>query len=351
MIAHNKLFFDRQDKNAVLEVLKKGYVAQGNEGELLEQELSFYTKIPYATLVNSGTTALYLSLYALNVSKGDEVILPTYVCSALLNAIIMIGAQPVLVDVNDEDFNINWKRVDVKLNPKTKAIIVPHIHGMPSLIPSGSYQGVPIIEDCATALGSYVGNGKKHVGNIARISVMSFYATKFCAMGYGGFVMTQDKQLDERIKNYREFDCVEEYEPRFNFQVSDLNSALGRSQLGKVTQFLERRKYISKNYDEIFIQKGIQKQTPLIDCEYNHYRYIIRIEKERREQLSDYLLSKGVKTIVPIESYELLHNYLKMSPEEFPNAEIIATTSLSLPIYPALTNTELDRIIKAIKLF
>lgn len=97
--------------------------------------------------------------------------------------------------------------------------------------------GVPIIEDCATALGSYVGNNKKHVGNIANISVMSFYATKFCSMGYGGLVMTQDKQLDERITNYREFDCVEEYEPRLNFQVSDLNSALGRSQLRKANLY------------------------------------------------------------------------------------------------------------------
>ena len=351
MIAHNKPLFDQQDQDAVLEVLNKGYVAQGNEGELLEQELSSYTNIPYATLVNSGTTALYLSLYVLNVTKGDEVVLPTYVCSALLNAIYMIGAQPILVDVNDADYNIDWNWVDGKLTPKTKAIIVPHIHGMPSLIPGETYQGIPIIEDCATALGSYIGKYKKHVGNTARISVISFYATKFCTMGYGGFVMTQDKHIDDKIKNYREFDCVEEYEPRFNFQVSDLNAALGRSQLRKVNQFLERREYISKRYDEVINQKGIQKQTSLINCDYNHYRYIIRLEEEKKQQLSDYLLSKGIKTIVPIETYELLHNYLKISPEGFPNAEIIAKTSLSLPIYPALTHTELDNIIKALKSF
>lgn len=157
MIQHNKPFFDQNDQQAVIKALQAGYVAQGNEVESFEKELASYVGCKHSILVNSGTTAIYLALYALGVGKDDEVVLPTYVCSALLNAIYMIGAKPSLVDVKDEDFNINWNLVDEKLTSKTKAILVPHIHGMPSSIPGSKFQRIPIIEDCATALGSKMG--------------------------------------------------------------------------------------------------------------------------------------------------------------------------------------------------
>lgn len=354
MIQHNKPYFDQQDQDAVVEVLNRGYVAQGHEVEAFEQELSAFTGNPYSVLVNSGTTAIYLALHALNVGEGDEVILPTYVCSALLNAIHMIGAKPILVDVKDQDFNIDWEQVDDKITSKTKAILVPHIHGVPSYVPGSEHKGVPIIEDCATAIGSYVKNDKgayEHVGNKAELSITSFYATKFCAMGYGGFVMSKSKELTDSVLNYREFDCVEEYQPRFNFQVSDLNAALGRSQLMKVQGLLERRKTIRKRYDEVFDKKGIARQGMAVEGMYNNYRYVIRMAERERERFSSYLLEKGIKTIIPIESYELLHNYLKLTSDDYPIAENIAKTTLSIPIYPALTDSEIDYITETIKAF
>ncbi len=274
MIPHNKPLFDLEDQKAITKSLQSGYVAQGCEVDSLEKELESFVGCQQSVLVNSGTTAIYLALYALNVGKDDEVILPTYVCSALLNAIFMIGAKPSLVDVNDEDFNINWEHVADRLNKKTKAIIVPHIHGMPSFVPGPVFHGVSIIEDCATALGSYLSSekGVLHVGNTANISIMSFYATKFCAMGYGGFVMTNNSSVAKKVQDYREFDCVEDYQPRFNFQVSDLNAALGRSQLKKAKAFLKRREYIRKLYDEVFDAKGVNRQTPIVDCKFNNYR-------------------------------------------------------------------------------
>ncbi len=350
MILHNKPYFDKSDEEAVVRAIQSGYVAQGHQVKCLENELATYIGIKQSVLVNSGTTALYFALYTLGVEKDDEVILPTYVCSALLNAINMRGAKPVLTDINELDFNINWEDVDRKIGKRTKAIIVPHIHGCPSFILGDKYNNIPIIEDCATALGSYiVESGKKeHVGNKGVLSIMSFYATKFCAMGYGGFVMTNNDELNEKVINYREFDCVEEYEPRFNFQVSDLNAALGRSQLRKVNLFLERRKAIRERYDEAFDKKGITRQNPQIDCEYNNYRYIIRLTEAERGKFSEYLQDKGVRTIIPIETYELLHNYLKLEPNDYPVAENVAKTSLSIPCYPSLKDEELDYIIKTI---
>jgi perosamine synthetase len=264
----------------------------------------------------------------------------------------MIGAKPILVDVKEQDFNIDWDKVGDKITPKTKAILVPHIHGMPSYVPGREYSNIPIIEDCATAIGSYVKNDQgayEHVGNKAELSITSFYATKFCAMGYGGFVLSKRKELANFVLNYREFDCVEEYQPRFNFQVSDLNAALGRSQLKKANTFLARREFIRTQYDEVFDAKGVNRQTPIVDCKYNNYRYILRLPPEEREKFSSYLLEKGIKTIIPIEQYELLHNYISISKSDFAVAEKIAQTTLSIPVYPALTDSEVDQIIKAIK--
>ena len=354
MIQHNKPCFDQNDIQAVTAALKSGFVAQGREVESFEDELSSFVGCKYSTLVNSGTTAIYLALYALNVGKGDDVILPTYVCSALLNAIFMIGANPCIVDVNDEDFNVNWDKVADSIKPNTKAIIAPHIHGLPSFVPGAKFMEVPIIEDCATAIGSYVylNDCLSHVGGgNSDISIFSFYATKFCAMGYGGFVVTNNKDIAEKTRNYREFDCVANYEPRFNFQVSDLNAALGRSQLKKAGAFLNRRQIIRNLYDECFDIKGIKRQKPLIPCQYNNYRYIVRLDTDERDKLGEHLLHEGIRTIIPIEQYELLHNYLKLSKDAYSNAENIASTTLSIPIYPALSDYEVQQIINAIKSF
>ena len=354
MIQHNKPCLDTKDERAVVAALQSGYVAQGKEVESLEIELASYVGCRRSLLVNSGTTALYLALRSMSVGKGDEVVLPSYVCSALLNAIFMIGAKPSLVDVNEDDFNINWDKVAAVINTNTKAIIVPHIHGMPSALPGATFHGIPIIEDCATALGSYIRSSEGvriHVGNTAKVGILSFYASKFCAMGYGGFVISNQNLIANSVFNYREFDCVEEYEPRFNFQVSDLNAALGRSQLRKVDTFLKKRKEIRDKYDVVFDAKGIKRQEPSIDCEYNNYRYIVRLKTQEVEKFSAYLLDKGIKTIIPIESYELLHNYLKLSKKGFDVAENITRTTLSIPIYPALTESEVDYIVETIKAY
>lgn len=170
-------------------------------------------------------------------------------------------------------------------------------------------------------------------------------------MGYGGFVATNSRELEERVRNYREFDCVENYEPRFNFQVSDLNAALGRSQLRKINAFLSRREHIRNLYDEYFDTKGIPRQSPSISCYYNNYRYIIRLSAKECEKFSSHLLSRGIKTIVPIEKYELLHNYLQLSRKDFPISEKVSQTTLSLPIFPALTDADINQIIEAIKSF
>lgn len=341
------------DEDALLQCLRSSYIAEGEQVYKFEVELSNYIGLPYTCVVSNGTTALYLSLYALGIEEGDEVILPTYTCSALLNAIYMLKAKPVLVDIYLEDFNIKWDIVDIMITDRTRAIIVPHAHGMPSYLPKHTYRGIPIVEDCAIAIGSKVIQDEQFisVGHNGILSSFSFYASKFLSAGYCGCTSTQIKELHDKIFEYREFDCQESYYPRFNFQVSDLIAALGISQLGKIDLFRKRRCEISKYYDDIFTAKGITKQSMRVRGMYNNYRYVVTLPTEERDKLQDYFKKKQIRSIIPIENYELLHNYLKLDRKLFLNAEKVADTTLSIPLYPALKDEEVNYIVDSIKNF
>lgn len=348
-IPHNKPTIDSHDTQAVLQTLKSGFIAQGANVALFENLLSKHTGISRSAVVSNGTTAIYLSLLALGVKKNDEVILPTYVCSALLNSINLIGAKPVLVDVDLTDFNIQWNMVDNFLNNKTKAIIVPHIHGIPSIIPSYYKGNISIIEDCCTAINSSIHG--IHIGHQADCAVFSFYATKYITSGgYGGCISSFDNNLIDRIFDYREFDCRDVYYPRFNFQISDIQAAMGVSQINRVNDFTRRRNEIASVYKQFFDEIGIDYQKPICDGVIsNNYRFIIKLERNYRDDFIHYLRLKGVSCIVPIENKELLHNYLHIDRNRFPNAEKIAATTISLPIYPLLSEEELYYIMQTMK--
>lgn len=347
IIPHNKPSLSDMEVKAVTDVINTNFIVQGDKVLEFEKDLSEYINVKNCVVLNSGTTSIYLALYALNVKEGDEVIIPTYVCSALLNAIYLHRAVPVLVDVNVDDYNIDWEKVALQITLKTKAIIVPHIHGMPAFIPSKTFNNIPIVEDCATAISSKL-NGK-NTGCLGTLSVLSFYATKYITTGEGGAILTQDGSITDVIRDYREFDCRENYVPRFNFQMTDMQATLGSIQLKRISSFISKRKFIAEHYQSFFTSKGVAWQCSSNDVEYNNYRFVINIEEKKRDLLQERLLKNGIKTIIPIERRELLHNYLKLSDFSFPVAEHIAATTLSLPIYPELDDQSLSYLLKTLK--
>lgn len=184
MILHSKPTIDNRDIEEVKKVLKSGMIAQSKKVEEFEKNFSSYLKVKDSVVTSSGTSALHLSLIALNVKENDEVIIPAYCCSAILNSILYIRANPVLVDVNLDDFNISFKDVRKKLNKKTKAIILPHLFGQPADLQEIKNIDVPVIEDIAQSLGANYNN--KKVGSFGTLSVCSFYATKVITCGEGG---------------------------------------------------------------------------------------------------------------------------------------------------------------------
>ena len=361
MIPHNRPTISTLDSDAIAKVIASGYIAQGQQVAAFERTMADYVGLKYGCALSSGTSSLFVALKVAGVGHGDKVIIPTYVCSALLNAIYMAGATPILLDVDRINYNIVWNQVIAAIDEQTKAIIVPHIHGMPTYIDKSLLpKGVTLIEDCATAVNSYVSyNGeKKHVGNIGDMAVFSFYATKYFTTGQGGMVCTNDETLCRKLIEYRDFDCCEQYEPRFNFQMTDMQAAMGLTQMERLVEFAAMRKQIASIYKELCKCKGWKHQgcERQGGAEYtlfaNDYRFIIELEnKESRDSLMENLEINGIRTIVPIERYELLHNYLHLNPAKFVNAEQIVDVTLSLPIYPSLTDMELEQITTILKNF
>jgi len=336
VIAHNKPTLGKQEQQAVSKVLESGYIAQGLEVERFENEFCDFLGLPqrHAVALSSGTSALFMALWSLN-AKNKSIAMPVYVCSSLRNAVAMAQAKEVLIDNATNSPNICLNQLQ---KSNADIAIVPHMFGLPNEIQN--IKDIDVIEDCAQSLGASIDN--KKTGLIGKVGIFSFYVTKLMTSGgQGGMFVSKDKNLVDKVRDYREFDCRRDKKHRFNFQMTDLQASIGRVQLKQLPIFLERRQEIFAMYKE----SGLV----LIESENNasvHYRAVIRINNPA--EVKDKLLKQSIKTIIPIEDWELLDDGSK-----YRNSHNLTQTTLSLPIYPSLTNRDVTNIVnqlnKAIK--
>ena len=328
MIEHNKPTLGKQEQQAVSKVLESGYIVQGIEVERFENEFCDFLGLPerHAVALSSGTSALFMALWSLN-AKNKSIAMPVYVCSALRNAVAMAQAKEVLIDnaVNGPNICLNQLQ-----KSNADIAIVPHMFGLPNEIQN--IKDIDVIEDCAQSLGASIDN--KKTGLIGKVGIFSFYATKLMTSGgQGGMFVSRDKNLVDRVRDYRDFDCRRDKKHRFNFQMTDVQASIGRVQLRKLPNFLERRQEIFTMYKESGLDLIESKNnTPV------YYRAVLRVNNPVK--IKGKLLSQGIKTIIPIEDWELLDNG-----SEYKNACNLTQTTLSLPIYPLLTNREVANIV------
>jgi perosamine synthetase len=203
---------------------------------------------------------------------------------------------------------------------------------------------IPLIEDSAQALGTKFKG--KLVGTFGKIATFSFYASKVITTGYGGMIFSEDKNIISKIKDYREFDCRRTYKPRFNFQMSDLQAAIGRVQLRKLPMMIKRRTNIANKYYDAFPSSNVWPMRDQKNITPNYYRFLLITKNPNN--LKKFLNKYGIQTILPIERYELLHRYLKQDIKKFPVSEKIAKMVLSLPTFPLMLKSELSKIIEVI---
>ncbi|HXV27732.1 MAG TPA: DegT/DnrJ/EryC1/StrS aminotransferase family protein [bacterium] len=331
MIPHSRPTLGEEEKKACLEVLDSLQIAQGRKVAEFEQALAGLTRRRHAAAVSSGTAALGLSLCALGVAKGDEVIIPSFTCAALLHALAFAGAKPVLADIEPEDFNLSAEDVKRKIRRRTKAVIVPHLFGRAAEIREFLKLNIPIIEDGTQALG-VVAYGKP-VGSFGIMSVFSFYATKMITTGEGGMILTDSRALARRILDLRDYDKKENYRFRTNAKMTDLEAAIGIEQLKKLPRFIANRRDIARFYDEALNHSDII--LPIADDIRDHvyFRYVIRICRKAKQRLRD-LNRQGIDAKTPV--FKPLHRYLGLEDKLFPETVRAMRETCSLPIFPSM---------------
>jgi perosamine synthetase len=332
LIAHNAPTLGPQEALAAQRALASGRIVQGPEIESFENEFCDALGLPHdhAVAVSSGSAALFLALRALNTT-GSVVGCPVYACSALTNAITLAGGEPVIVDSAVDSPNIDLESL---VRTGAKVAVVPHMFGFP--IDLSKLKGVRIIEDGAQALGASVGSTP--VGLLGDVSIFSFYATKLITSGgHGGLVVSRDRSFVDAVRDYRDFDGRRDRKPRFNFQMTEVQAAIGRVQLRRLPEFISRRRDIFDRYKAAGI--------PILDTSDDfsspvRYRSVARAR--RPKEIIAALAENKIKAIIPIEAWELLGPI-----EQFPNAESFSRSTISLPTYPLLTDTAQERIIAA----
>lgn len=325
MIPHSRPSIAEEDIEAVARVLRSGHLAQGAEVERFEQECAGTVGRAHAVAVSSGTAALHLALGALGAGTNDCVAIPSYACAALMTAVRLQGARPVLCDVG-EDCNIDAEAVP----SSCRLAIVPHLFGAPARMPSAA----AVVEDIAQAIGGAAGRATP-------VAVASFYATKLMTTGEGGMVLTDDAGIAEYARDRRDYDNRDEFVVRYPYKLTDFQAALGRVQLMRLPQFLEQRREIASQYAEAFADLPLR--LPHSDG-HVFFRYVVATDQ--RDALAAHLAEHGVEAKPPV--YRPAHHYVG---GVFPRAERAHRQCLSLPIYPSLVEADATRVIESVQAF
>lgn len=340
MIRHSKPNIKRSDLKGVLECLVSDNIADGETVKEFERQFASLYKLRsnHAVAVSSGTDALHLGLLALGIGAGDEVILPSYVCTSPYHAICHTGATPVLCDIG-EDYNIAFESARKALSKRTRAIVVPHLFGQPADLQPFLDLDIPIIEDCAQALGATWQD--KLVGSFGKFAFFSFYATKVITTGHGGMFLSRDLRLAAAVRSMRVYDKKEELTPSFNSQLSDIQAAMGINQLKRLDHFVNLRQQIAEVYNRKLLQTHHQVPQAFPNRSNIYFRYPIRVKRSLKAAI-DFMRKNNIETAPPL--FRPLHQYLNLSATDFPGTEQVFLKTLSIPIYPALLNKEVEYI-------
>ncbi|MBI4014065.1 MAG: DegT/DnrJ/EryC1/StrS family aminotransferase [Candidatus Rokubacteria bacterium] len=341
-IPHSRPTLGEQDCAAVAAAVASGQLAQGPRVAEFEQAMAARLGVPGGVAVSSGTAALHLALLALGVGAGDEVIVPSYACAALLHAVRATGALPCPADVDPATFDLDPDAAKRACSARTRALIAVHAFGLPADLGALAGVGVPVVEDAAQALGARYGG--RPVGGLGRVGVLSFYATKLMTTGEGGMLVSGDAALLAAARDLREYDQKPDDRPRFNYKLTEPAAALGLAQLARLDGFLARRQAIAARYRQGLA--GAVLEPPRVPPGRTHvyHRYVVKGRAPAEPRLRA-LEARGVQARRPV--FRPLHRYLGLAPEAFPGTEEAWARAVSLPIYPSLRPEEVDRVLAA----
>lgn len=370
-IFYGKQFVDDDDIQAVVDVLKSDFLTQGKNIEIFEKSLSNYVGSNYCIAVSSGTAALHVAYQLLNLQKGDQVILSPLTFAATSNAILYTGAEPVFVDIDISTGLIDTSKIEEKITDKTKAISVIHYGGLPCNMAEvkkiADKYNLKVIEDACHAIGAKIGNNYIGSCKYSHMTIFSFHPVKHITTGEGGAILLNDKDLYERGLSLRSHGIIRDNfkttpdSPVFyemvelgnNYRMTDIQAALGCSQLKKLDNFVERRRYIADIYRKSFSNIKIFSCLKEVDDCYNSYHLfsIIFKNNELRDKIYFSLKEKNIFCQIhymPVNRH-YYYNKLGYDYNDTPISYDFYRRELSIPIYPKMTNEEVNYVVETIK--
>ncbi len=376
----NKIYYGHQwieedDIQAVVEVLKGDYLTTGPYVASMECALEKYTGAKHAVAVSNGTAALHCACIAAGIGPGDEVITTPITFAASSNCILYCGARPVFADIDPDTYNIDPESIEKCITEKTKAVVAVDFTGQ--VVKVKEIQAICdkhhliFIEDAAHSIGTKY-NGEM-VGSLADMTCMSFHPVKTVTSGEGGAILTDSDELykklvlahthgithDETLMENAPHEgpwCYEEITLGYNYRITDFQAALFMSQLSKINRFISRRKEIVQRYNEAFEEMqeiSVQKEIPESDT--SKHLYIIRLALDKlsctRREFFDAMAAENVQCQVHYVPVYWFPYYQHLGYEKglCPNAEKIYKGIISIPLYPAMTNQDVDDVIAAVK--
>lgn len=366
-IPYGRQSIDEDDIQAVVDVLRGDFLTTGPSVSDFEKEVCEYTGAKYAVAIANGTAALHAACFAAGIGEGDEVITTPITFAASSNCVLYCGGTPVFADINPATYNIDPEDIRRKITDKTKAIIPVHFTGQPcdmdEIHAIAKEHGLIVIEDAAHALGAdYKGN---KIGSMSDMTIFSFHPVKHITTGEGGMIMTNDEKLYERLVLFRSHGITrneelmtkneggwyyEQLELGFNYRITDIQCALGVSQLRKLDAFVARRRELVERYNEAFATvDGITCPYQAEGCNNSWHLYVVQVEN--RKEVYDKLQAAGIHVnvhYIPVykHPYYQKNGYADVCCK---NAEELYAHMISLPLYPGLTDEEQDYVIEQVK--
>lgn len=360
-----------EEINAVSEVLQSGWITTGPKNQALEQAFCELTGNKHAIAVSSATAGMHVALMALGIGAGDEVITPSLTWVSTLNMIVLLGGEPVMIDVDRDTLMVTAQAIEAAITPRTRAIIPVHYAGAPVDIDAiravGERHGIPVIEDAAHAAGTHYKG--KHVGDKGT-AIFSFHAIKNMTCAEGGLIVTDDEQLANKMRSLKfhglgvdAFDRqtlgrapqAEVISPGYKYNLADINAAIALVQLKKLEQNNARRTEIAERYLSELVN---MPYLPLIHPGWVHkhawHLFILRIDETRcgisRNEFMDALKAKGIGTGLHFRAAHTQKYYReRYSTLSLPDTEWNSERICSIPLFPTMTDDDVTRVITALR--
>lgn len=354
---------NEEDIQAVVNVLRSDFLTTGPKVAEFEKKVAEYVGAKYAVAIANGTAALHAACFAAGITVGDEVITTPITFAASSNCVLYCGGIPVFADVDSKTYNISPKEIEKKITSKTKAIIPVHYTGQPcemdKILEIAKKYNLTVIEDGAHALGADY-KGRK-IGSIGDMTTFSFHPVKHITTGEGGMIVTNDEELYKRLLLFRSHGITrnedwmnrndgawyyEQLELGFNYRITDIQCALGVSQLKRLDAFIVRRRELVERYNQAFSEvEGVKIPYQQEDCNSSWHLYVIQVK--HRKEVFDKLRKTGIGVnvhYIPVYKHPF---YQKNGYQSIrcKNAESLYEHIISLPLYPDLTNKQQDYVI------